>query len=300
VQKVREAAARMSCSNNLKQIALAAHNYESANGKLPPGWLGPRPRGVTYATSDAMWTAGANAHWIGALPYLLPHLEMENVYRPLVFNWDVNGDGPPWMNTAVNWTMAQTKIKTFLCPSDSHEGVPNVASRMGTLATSPTATGGTVSIRGYAIATTPDAANLGRTNYVGNAGRMGFTGAAAVDIHEGPFSNRSQTTIVGMGDGSSNILLFGETLGGPPSPVGTNTRTYSFAWMGMGFNVASWGINPADTTWRNFSSKHSGIVQFAFGDGAVKGLRQGTDTTTFRNIAGMNDGSVPDTSIYYN
>lgn len=257
-----------------------------------------------FADSDAMWAAGANAHWIGTLPYLLPYVEMDNLYRRLEFNWDVNGDGPPWMNTAVNWTMAQVKVKTFLCPSDSHDGVPSVASRMGTLATSPTATGGTVSIRGYTLATTPDAANLGRTNYVGNAGRMGFVGAGVVDLHEGPFSNRSKTTLTGVTDGSSNTLLFGETLGGPPTPY-TNasgtavTRTYSFAWMGMGVNVSSWGLNPLDTTWRNFSSKHTGVVLFAFGDGAVKGLRQGADTATFRNIAGMKDGSVPDTSTYY-
>jgi prepilin-type N-terminal cleavage/methylation domain-containing protein len=294
VQKVREAASRTQCQNNLKQIALAAHNYQAIHRVFPPGYLGPRPRGMTYADSDTMWNAGGNAHWIGVLPYLLPYLELDNLHSRLQINWDVSGDGPPWMSNATNWTMAQVRIPIFLCPSDDHSA-PAVASRMATFATDPAATGATVSIRGYSIETTPDAANLGRTNYVGVAGRMGYTGAPVVDVLEGVFSNRSRTSIAAIKDGTSNTLMFGETLGGPP----TSDRTYSFCWMGMGMNVASWGINPADTSWRNFSSKHPGVIHFALCDGSVKALRTGADVTTFRQLAGMHDGTTPDSSVYF-
>ena len=294
VQKVREAAARAQCQNNLKQLALACHNYESAYGSLPPGYLGPRPRGTTYASSTDMWNAGENAHWIGSLPYLLPYIEQENLHRQLQFNWDVNGDGPAWISNATNWTMAMVKVKTFLCPSDNPESAPNVASRMGAFATSPTATGGTVAVRGYANTGTP--AGLGRTNYLANMGRMGFTGAAAVDVLEGPFSNRSKTSIPAIADGSSNTLLFGEAVGGLP----VASRSYSYAWMGMGHMPASWGINPADSTWRNFSSVHTGLVNFALSDGSIKSLRMGSNVTVFRQLSGMRDGTVPDTSIYFN
>src|SRR5258707_4899001 len=59
VQKVREAAARMSCQNNLKQVALACHNFESTNGKLPPGSdygaVGPIGRSLPFLEQDAIF-----------------------------------------------------------------------------------------------------------------------------------------------------------------------------------------------------------------------------------------------------
>jgi prepilin-type N-terminal cleavage/methylation domain-containing protein len=294
VQKMRDAAARAQCQNNLKQIALGAHNHESANGVLPPGYLGPRPRGMTYPDSTAMWNAGAEAHWIGSLPYLLPFIEQENLYRQLQFNWDVNGDGPVWTTNATNWTMAMVKVKTFLCPSDNPESAPRVASRMGAFATGPGATGGTVAIRFFENTGTP--AGLGRTNYMANMGRMGFTGASAVDILEGPFSNRSRTTIPTISDGTSNTIMFGEAMGGLP----VANRLYSYSWMGIGHMVSSWGIIPTDMTWRNFSSNHTGIVNFALCDGSVKAFRMGGDRDVFRQLSGMRDGAVVDTSMFFN
>src|SRR5881392_2391331 len=73
VQKVREAAARSTCQNNLKQIALAAHNYESAMGRLPPGLLGP---GRTHPFGFAQGTF----QWTGVLAHLLPYVEQKQVY----------------------------------------------------------------------------------------------------------------------------------------------------------------------------------------------------------------------------
>lgn len=91
VQKVREAAARMTCSNNLKQISLAVHSYESANGKLPP-MSAPLGNG-TGNPGSIMCT-------------ILPYLEQENLYRQHSSN---NG---------VTQAVGVTVIKTFICPSD--------------------------------------------------------------------------------------------------------------------------------------------------------------------------------------
>src|SRR5690348_14250181 len=104
VQKVREAAARMSCSNNLKQITLAAHNYDSAFGRLP--------RGLN------------SVNWMSSLTYLLPYIEQDNVYKLIPQNeLDPGTATRAWWGSisrganAPMVTAARTNIKTYLCPS---------------------------------------------------------------------------------------------------------------------------------------------------------------------------------------
>src|SRR5262245_33670622 len=80
VQKVREAANRMKCSNNLKQIALACHNYESTFSALPPG-AGPGPR----LLPDSPQRPSVQA-------MILPYLEQANKYNQFNFDYDVNND----------------------------------------------------------------------------------------------------------------------------------------------------------------------------------------------------------------
>lgn len=100
VQKVREAAARMSCSNNLKQLGLAIHNYEVANGKLPTSGEGNNPtKTATDFDLESFYTV------------ILPYVEQGNVYNMM--------DHTKYYDaTAANQTAAKTKIKTFLCPSN--------------------------------------------------------------------------------------------------------------------------------------------------------------------------------------
>src|SRR5690348_14988076 len=115
VQKIREAANRMSCTNNLKQLGLACHNYQSTFGRLPPGYLGP--------LSNLDNSQAATFQYVGVLAFLLPYLELDTIYKNLNVNWNVNELGQNWWldndprNPFNTWTMAHARIKTFVCPS---------------------------------------------------------------------------------------------------------------------------------------------------------------------------------------
>src|SRR5262249_54555227 len=93
VQKVREAPAPLSCSNNLKQLGLAAHNYHSVYGNLPPGYNGCNPN-IHYPLPNHL-TAG-NPKWVGVLAYLLPYVEQDNIYRQLRTMNDSSYTGTWW------------------------------------------------------------------------------------------------------------------------------------------------------------------------------------------------------------
>jgi prepilin-type N-terminal cleavage/methylation domain-containing protein/prepilin-type processing-associated H-X9-DG protein len=95
VQKVRESAARMQCSNNMKQIGLANHNYISATGSLPPG---------------------VDVKRYSALVYLLPYLEQDNIHRAINFTLTANHAGNDAPRAMV--------IKGLICPSDPQTAVP--------------------------------------------------------------------------------------------------------------------------------------------------------------------------------
>src|SRR5437588_10462012 len=96
IQKVREAANRMVCTNNLKQIGLASHNYASANGWLPPG--------------SANTPAGGGSS-LSTLALILPYVEGDNIYNLFDFTVDVN-------SSKQNQIARDQDVKIFLCPTD--------------------------------------------------------------------------------------------------------------------------------------------------------------------------------------
>src|SRR5262245_45176900 len=114
VQRVREAANQPACANNLKQLGLACHNYDSSHGRLPPGYLGPPPE-----RNEQMYGPDRDrCPHVGLLVFLLPYIEQDNVYRPLQVESDPGRLRTAWYTNPVYWELAQTRIKSFECPSD--------------------------------------------------------------------------------------------------------------------------------------------------------------------------------------
>jgi prepilin-type N-terminal cleavage/methylation domain-containing protein len=115
VQKVREAAARMQCSNNLKQIGLATHNMFDTNGVLPPAVV-PNAMANQYPLENFWWTMKTPSPYRGRnytiFQHLLPFIEQDNAYKAL--NPDLHNGGTT-STDPFTYTFAP---KTYICPSD--------------------------------------------------------------------------------------------------------------------------------------------------------------------------------------
>jgi len=328
VQKVREAAARSACSNNLKQIALAAHNFESANGRLPTGWIGPKVPWV-YGVPDLSKTPN-----YGVLALMLPYMEQDAIYRKFTKSTAPDApenvippgaSGPNWFDDNPDWSLAFARIKTFICPSDELSTVADSTSGPMLNIACPSSSGANSTGGLYFATNTPDV-DLGKTNYAGCAGGLGSpalnpdTAANNVDLelYKGIFYNRSKITLaeITASDGGSNTLMFGEGLGGVAQ--GAPRDTY-WCWMGVGAIGVKYGLAPeaagpsapsANGHAYMFGSRHTGIVQFAYGDGSIRGLKRGSTTVrapspspyqtspwgVLMQMGGVRDGLSADTS----
>ena len=111
VQSAREAARRLQCTNNLKQIGLALHNYHDIHLTFPMGAGSGMQDYQVYQAKQA-WSS---------LAAILPQLELTPIYNACNFSWGINAGGTS-MARYINETVWSTQIKTFLCPSDPNAG----------------------------------------------------------------------------------------------------------------------------------------------------------------------------------
>jgi prepilin-type N-terminal cleavage/methylation domain-containing protein/prepilin-type processing-associated H-X9-DG protein len=286
VQKVREAAARAQCQNNLKQLGLACHAYHDTYKRLPPGQMASlepamsfyNPGTTTLRTSPPGFGYPSGPQ-IGLIPHLLPYIEQQQIYTRLVVNWNIDVVSSPWTGNSANFTMSQARLAVLACPSDDmfdgnattgtfvyqHFYVGASLSEIGTCS---------VLASYYGV---PTANTIGTTNYLGVNGSRGATRVTPWSAYVGMLSNRSRNGLGKIPDGTSNTLLIGEGIGN----VVAGNRTFAWGWMGFG-TMGTWqGLaGPTDSSWGQFSSKHAATVNFVFGDGSVRGLtRSGTAWT---------------------
>jgi prepilin-type N-terminal cleavage/methylation domain-containing protein len=292
VQMAREAARRSQCSNNLKQLGLAAHHFQNSHDRFPPGYLGPKPQAIAPP-----WVG----QFVGVIGFLLPYHEQGTVHdqmdadfvdHDLISVFDIEKQGDQFWRRDRAWEMGQTRINSFLCPSDNPYGKPDtfVVLHLFYDPDRPTPTGHGAVVQAGARFTDPETNNsLGRTNYLGVAGAAGVTGAPKWDFWRGVFYNRSKLDFKDVTDGSSNTLLFGENTGGEASEEGSS-GPFSFAWIGCGALGTAWGLE--GDGWYQYSSRHSGVVQFCLADGSVQRVSVQMDLETFKALSAVADGEA--------
>jgi prepilin-type N-terminal cleavage/methylation domain-containing protein len=283
VQAAREAARRMQCSNNMKQLGLAAQNFHDTYKKFPTGNLGADRR---YEAANATPGFGQG---IGTLAFLLSFMELQTVRdriddceMDVNLKWATNTPGLPVLNPPVRgfnaspnaWAAAQTRIPHFVCPSaNPYQPIPgSVGIKHVYWSTGP----GNATTTHYLFPS--GAESLGRTTYMPVAGGVGKVGDTGWDVWTGTFYNRSQTRIADITDGTSNTLIFGEY---PGYWDANNAFVRSFCWIGASGLGSAWGlkipqpatdVNRKRANWYQFSSMHPGIIMFSAADGSVRSV----------------------------
>jgi len=293
VQKVREAAARMKCSNNLKQIGLAVHNYEGARGCFPTGyWRKTWPTDPTNPKGHFRWSA---------LAQLTPYLEQTNVYNALDLSYPLYGGGavqPQVVPFPVNRPAVAAVVQAFLCPSDQFRTI------------------------------VPD---QGPSNYVACSGSNPDGNALAgnglfygVDLDLNP---NAGVRVAGVLDGLSNTVAFSETtLGaGGTAPAGATDVTLYYKqttalsqancdssttlitdrgalWADGAYNCTLYNnvlgpnsprmdcVQHSNPAWKAARSRHTGGANALLGDGSVRFVRDAVDLPTWQALGSRNGG----------
>jgi prepilin-type N-terminal cleavage/methylation domain-containing protein/prepilin-type processing-associated H-X9-DG protein len=275
VQKVREAAQRMSCQNNLHQLGLAVHSYHDVNGFLPVN--GP---GSTFSSTSTNWS------WLARI---LPYIEEWNLYATcgITNNAALNA----------NRTAVATGVKKFLCPSDVTDiNTPQIGDPdLGGLPLGPTNYKG-VCGSNWHWASGRDPTVCSRCPPPNNTDNMwldqgngifyrtdGWPGTAG----HGPLKLTSIT------DGTSNTLMIGEDI---PSlnlwcswPYG-NHATGTCALPPNTYSQPDGTPFQPDQWWNvySFRSKHTGGLNFAFADGSVHWINNNIALAVYRGLATYN------------
>ncbi len=322
VQKVREAAARAKCTNNLKQMGLAAHNYESAIGKLPPY---QHTRGLTL-TSGGRGTFSSEGS-LQAL--LLAYVEQANKFNQFNFLYNVNSDLPIATTvspvipplTGANANARLQDVPIFICPSEvsnefyfnagrlNYYGSIGGSARLrdqtanaGIFSTGPFPSGG-VELQGPGLLSVTD--GLSNTAMFSEIMRSGiqWNAASGVRDHATVIRGTSVTSdtdgraVTHCADGSgwiSSIKYVGHQYYRAIPQMITYTHTLPPNWnRRMTVGVQRYNCGDSADLNRNHmaaSSYHSGGVNVCLGDGSVRFVSDNVDFNVWRAVGTKTGG----------
>ena len=295
VQKVREAAARMQCQNNLKQMGLACQNYHDTNNRMPPCGATDQPPFGTGGGYGSSW-----------MIFILPYIEQDNLYRI----WQLTGSsayGGP------NDSVSVPSIKTYLCPSSplgalcvSPPGVPRLGGDYIAIVG-----GANITVQGFTESRVAISSGTGCCG----PGIMGSGGVMHAN---------SAVPITGITDGTSNTMIISEdgdylfTANGTRVDWRPNIHGFSMG-LGFGGNLANYertfnastiryqinqkrgwadggdcsqGVCPNTGSNTPMRSAHTGGVNAVFADGSVRFLTDSLPIGTLIQLAIRDDGTV--------
>lgn len=292
IQAAREAARRMVCGNNLKQIGLAFHNHHDTYKSFPPGL-----RGKVGGEEGYAWSV-----------HILPFIEQQSLYDTLdIENIDLHN------SSAAAVAAKTTAIDAYRCPSDTG---PNEQKKRTTWDYD-------WGLRGAGPMT-----NAGLSNYVGNAGTVALSNspsvtaaetaenvAASMAHHNGVLFVHSKVSFHHILDGTAKTVLVGERdytsthhgnhdaanwVGGrhPDPDTHYNVVTifddgvYKMQINAVGDNGGGFGQDFAAEEGDSWSSLHPGGAQFVLCDGSVRFVSETINDETFANFCARDDGNV--------
>jgi prepilin-type N-terminal cleavage/methylation domain-containing protein/prepilin-type processing-associated H-X9-DG protein len=256
VQKVREAANRTKCSNNLKQIVIGLHNYSNVNGPFPPAYRNKPANLFDYAPG---WGWGT---------LILPYVEQDPLYTQLKVDTTLFGGGS---NPANPTSLTAPPVKLYRCPADNGPDQNDFRNNFGT-ANYRAVCGPNNGIDGF-FHTNEDRGGVMYQN----------SKVRPVDVLDG----LSNTVVIGecMYDAAS-----GKWAAIWPGMIGIYDGSVFISCVMWQVDDQSADINgPAPQA---FSSRHPGGAFFAFGDGSVRFFREGGDVRNLKWLAGRADGHV--------
>jgi len=274
VQAAREAARRMSCQNNLSQLSLALHNYESSFRRFPSGYL--HKYGPTGSRTEKANHMGLS--WAAAM---LPQLEQASVAEQIDYNL------PIWADE--NRAARDISLPVFLCPSDTYSASAFVFRDDS-------------AIQQERYAAASYAANWGPADPSTN---LDATPLAS----RGVFFRNSRIRVSALMDGLANTLAFGERHNGPipqSQPTAGGHTVFENAWFGAARDIdefeddhahmvlfeTQYRPNQLDGDDKGLAAPHSGLCQFALCDGSVRAVTEHIDAKVYDALATRNGREV--------